>query len=83
METPQEVVTELRGTATVEEDHGEDLESPDGAGQEAEVSHCYSRNVNCSLFSTPGELPRSEVHPCPRFPLPSLQSELMCCYTKP
>jgi len=52
METPQEVVTELRGTATVEEDHGEDLESPDGAGQEAEVSHCYSRNVNCSLFSS-------------------------------
>lgn len=27
METPQEVVTELRGTATLEEDHGENLES--------------------------------------------------------
>lgn len=52
METPQEVVTRLRCMATLEEDHGEDLESPDGVGQQAEISHCYSRTVNCSLFSS-------------------------------
>lgn len=52
METPQEVVTRLRCTAAVEEDHGEDLESRDGAGQQAEISHCYSGIVNCSLFSS-------------------------------
>lgn len=52
METPQEVVTRLRCTATVEEDHGEDLESRDGAGQQAEINHFYSGTVNCSLFSS-------------------------------